>query len=237
MGAATMTYIHAPWPIDHLTISRFSAVLFSLSMLSNASAGATCVDVVSTPSGSTMNIKAFIAAHGNVAAALTAMRGALAQTQAQPCSNFSNSGECNETLELTRRSVSALEACNDSKGEAKTRPAATAGNSTRPDNLTAAEPNPWDEPKFTPADPAANHEGESCHFFTKAFLRRDGGGTNSYATGAHVCYGTRFYQCEASGSEVGGQDSGKWKMVGPCAAFKDGTSPRFQASVIEAAAK
>ncbi|MDR7009890.1 hypothetical protein [Paraburkholderia strydomiana] len=184
-----------------------------------------------------MNIKAFIAAHGNVAAALTAMRGALAQTEARPCSDFLNSNACNETLELTRKSVSALEACNDLKPEVKARPVTTPGSSSKGDNLTAAEANPWDEPKFTPADPAANHEGESCHFFTKAFLRRDGGGTNSYALGAHVCYGTRFYRCEPTGSEVGGHDSGKWKMVGPCAAFKDGTSPRFDASVIESAAK
>lgn len=214
--------------------TSFLAIALLAGLLHQAQAAQdTCPDSVATSDGNTLNLRGLINAQGSPSAALQALRQSLSQIRAGgSCSSFANAAECNATLDLTQRGIAALEACLNATSP-RNQPTKSAA-ARQPETLKPPAPdNPWAEKPFEPLDPAGNYEGSSCKFFTKPFIRAGGGGTNSYAIGAHVCYGTRFYRCDATGSTVGGVDVGKWKGVGPCAAFKDGTSSKFKAEVLE----
>ena len=77
-----------------------------------AGAASSCPTVITTPGGSAFDMASLISDNGSPAAALAKLRSVLSKLDwGSRCSMLRNVAACEETVELAKRAVVALEAC------------------------------------------------------------------------------------------------------------------------------
>lgn len=98
-------------------------------------------------------------------------------------------------LEEAQRQLQQVESAAASAVPASTPP----GEPTAPAaSLTTLQANPFAEAAKVAEglkDPAADHTGSACSYFTKPMVRDDGSAMNVYGDNAYVCYGNKMYKC------------------------------------------
>ncbi|SAL62864.1 hypothetical protein [Caballeronia humi] len=85
-----------------------------------ANAHAQCPDWVVTPAGSAFNVAALIADNGSPQTALEKVSGALARVvNGGGCRTIVEPAACDETIELAKKAIAALERCTPENDPAK----------------------------------------------------------------------------------------------------------------------
>lgn len=92
---------------------RTGTVGLALALLvSSADAGPSCPTVITSPAGSAFDMASLIADTGSPQAALTRLRAMLSKLGwGTRCTMLRDVNACNETVDLAKRAVVALEAC------------------------------------------------------------------------------------------------------------------------------
>jgi hypothetical protein len=81
-------------------------------VVSTAGAASSCPTVITTPGGSAFDMASLISDNGSPAGALAKLRSVLSKLGwGSRCSMLRNVAACDETVELAKRAVVALEAC------------------------------------------------------------------------------------------------------------------------------
>ena len=107
MIVSTHTYFDVPGAWRTGTVGLALALF-----LSGASAATSCPTVITTPGGSAFDMGSLIADNGSPQAALAKLRSVLSKLGwGARCTMLRNVAACDETVELAKRAVLALEAC------------------------------------------------------------------------------------------------------------------------------
>ncbi|HEX7935497.1 MAG TPA: hypothetical protein VF573_20815 [Paraburkholderia sp.] len=81
--------------------------------VSSAGAASNCPNVITTPAGSAFDLASLISDNGSPEAALTRLRSSLTRLDdGARCKMLRDVHACDETVELAKRAVVALEACS-----------------------------------------------------------------------------------------------------------------------------
>jgi hypothetical protein len=107
MIVSMTTYFDVPGGLRTGTVGLTLALF-----VSSAGAASNCPTVITTPAGSAFDMASLISDSGSPLAALAKLRSVLSKLGwGARCSMLRNVAACDETVELAKRAVVALEAC------------------------------------------------------------------------------------------------------------------------------